>query len=714
MPEKKKSPVLATFRRDLSIYPGPAESDGTPTYVVLDPIKGQYYKITWAHALVMRVLTPGMTLDELVKQVNARSSLRVSEEEIIEILNEAARLDLLAIPKSSEEVQLAADRAHTSWLWWLLMHYLYIRIPIVNPDKFLQDTIDYVKPLISKPALVLYSLIIISGLFTVLLNIEQYLHTFTYFFNFEGFLGYSLTIISVKILHELGHAYTAKYFKIHVPTMGIAFLVLWPVLYTNVTNSWKLQNRTERLAITASGIIVELVLAGLATLGWAITDPGIMHSAFFIISSTTWVTSLLMNCNPAMRFDGYYLFTDIVGIDNLQSRSFAMTRWKLREWFLGLNMPPPEKDITPKQMKIMLVYSIYTWIYRIVLYTTIAIFVYYKFTKILGIFLFLVEVAVFIVAPFASEFVTLTKLREHIHVNTRLLITTLIGSLAFVWFVFPLPHYEYFSAVTHPYNEQDIYVPESAMIANVYVHRGEYIPKEKTLLQLQSNKLQMDYDTVKSEADLLEEEIYVLGLHEMDRHLLKTKEAELKHKLAELSILNEKRQKLTIKSDHDGELYEWNDSIRPGLYVAEGNLLGKIGQPNQLKIIAFVPEDEISGIEIGNPATFKLLNPIVRFTGKVSGIYDSPSPYLNYPPLASTYKGNLAVEPVKEQVPSKHADNRLKLLQRYYEVEIILDPIDYPLRFGQTGIVEYQGPWESKLWNLLRKTKNVIWKESGF
>lgn len=709
MPDK--SPLLAPFRKDLLIYKGPPELDGTPTYSLFDPIKGQYYKVTWAHALVMRILTPRMSLDELVKQVNARSSLKVTEEDIIEILNESAYLGLLAISKSSEDVQQAADRIKTGWLWWLLMHYLYIRIPIVNPDTFLQRTLSYVKPLISKPALIFYSFVIISGLFTVLLNFEQYIHTFTYFFNFEGFIAYALTIIIVKILHELGHAYTAKYFNIHVPTMGIAFLVLWPVLYTNVTNAWRLEKRKERFAISVAGVIVELVLAGLSTLGWAVTEPGIWHSAFFIVSSTTWITSILMNCNPAMRFDGYYLLTDIVGIDNLQSRSFAMTRWKLREWLLDLKAPPPEKDISPTHMKIMIIYSIYTWIYRIILYTSIAIFVYLQFTKALGIFLFIVEVAVFIVFPFVSEAWALIKHRQYFHANRRLKITVAVSLIALVWFVLPFPHEEYFSGVTVPLVKQGVYVSEGAMITEIFVRRGQEVHKGQMLVQLKSEPLSKAYESIETQIKLLKKEIYVLELHEEDHHFLNTKEAELKHKLAELSVLNEKQQALTLKAEIDGVLYEWDDSIRPGLYVMEGSILGKIGQLNHLKVIGYVPEAQIQGIEVGQKASFKLLNPVVRFYGKISRIYNAPSPFLYYPALASTYKGNLAVQPIKKE---PRGENKMKLLQRYYEVEIALDSNDYPLRFGQTGTVEVRGPWESKLGNLFRKAKNIIWKESGF
>jgi len=708
---KKASPILASFREDLLVFTGPFEPDGAPTYSLYDPLKGQYYQITWGQALVMRVFKPGMTLEALVNEVNNRSSLRVSEQDIINIFNEAYSLNLLDIHKGSEEIEKIKRERKIGWAWWLLTHYLYIRIPLVNPDNFLQATLPYVRPLISKKALFVYVFLIFFGLFNIVLNFDRYIHTFTYFFNIQGLIAYALAIIFVKILHELGHAYTAKYYNVHVPTLGVAFLVLWPVLYTNVTDAWKLKKRRERFAISAAGVIVELFIAGLATIGWALTDPGMLNSVFFIISSVTWVTTLFLNLNPAMRFDGYYLLTDLLGIDNLQPRSFAVARWKLREWFLGLNAPCPEDDLPPKTVKMMVVYSIYTWIYRLVLYTSIAIFVYFLFTKVLGIILFIVEVAVFIVAPFGSEIKQLFRQRDYFKINYRLILTVIFLSLIVLWFILPLPRDYYFSGITAAEVKQDIYVPESSYISKVYVHRGQEVKKDQILVELTSKKLEKAKEATEAEIKMLSKEIEVLGLTEENLKYLTTKEAELTRKMSELDILNEKLNKLTVRADIDGVLFEWEDTIRPDLYISKGSILGKIAQLNKMMVITYVPENRIECIEKGADVTFKLLNPIERFKGKIREVYSAPAAFLHYPVLASIYSGSLPVTAEKKPATS---DRKLKLNGTFYEVEVAVDPDNYPLRFGKSGEVEVQGPPESKLWVLIQKLKGVFWKESGF
>lgn len=693
---------LASFRKDLEVFPGPDEADGTPTYVLFDPIKGQYYKIGLTQMTVMKVLKPGMSFNTLLEEVNNRSSFKVTQKDLEDIFTQAFALNLLALPKTSEKVSESAEKAKISFLWWLLINYLYIRIPLTNPDTFLEKTLPYVKILFSFPALILYGILIVSGLIAIGLNFERYIHTFPYFFNLEGVLSYAAAICFIKLLHELGHAYIAKYFKIHVPTMGIAFLVLFPVLYTNVTNAWRLNKRLHRFAISIAGVAVELVLAGLSTLGWVLTEPGLWNSVFFLVSSTTWITSLFLNLNPAMRFDGYYLMVDILGIDNLQQRAFATTRWRLREWFLDLKFPPPEEGLSRKMQNMMMVYSIYTWIYRIFLYTAIALFVYYEFTKALGIFLFFVEVVVFILAPFFSEFKQLVLRRSYFNLNFRAVLT---GSLAFLfvlWFLLPLPHIKTFPGITDPVYHQDLYIQEPGQVEKIYFKRGDKVKKGDLVLELSSTPLLLNIDQIKTEKELIQKEIEIFEQQEEGSRYLAAKEAEFSKIESQLETLLKRKSHLEIIAEISGELYEFSDIIRPGLYLAIGTLIGKIGDLSSTKAIAFIPESESSGIKEGDEATFKLLNPVKRIQGRVEKIYKTPTPFLRYPALSSLHHGPVPV--IKEK-------DKLRLLDNYYQMEILLEK---PLRFGQTGVVEIEGPYESKLGNLLRRANNLIRKESGF
>ena len=143
-------------------------------------------------------------------------------------------------------------------------------------------------------------------------NWDVFQSTFIYFFSTEGLFLFLLAVFLAKIVHELGHAYTAKLYGLRVPTMGIAFLVLWPVLYTDTSDAWKLPNRRQRLSIAAAGMLAEIGLAGIATLLWSFLPDGPIRSALFMVATTTWIITLLINSNPFLRFDVYFFLSDFL------------------------------------------------------------------------------------------------------------------------------------------------------------------------------------------------------------------------------------------------------------------------------------------------------------------------------------------------------------------------------------------------------------------
>lgn len=700
-----KDMSLPSFRSDLKLYRGPNAEDGSPTYSLYDPVAAKYYQIAWRESLIFQLLRPGMTASELKVAIEAKAPLKVSLQELALFFRDAEQHHLLTGVPSSEKMIAEAEAKHVSWLKWLLYHYLYIRIPIINPDEFLDRTLRYVRPLFSWPAILLYTVMIFAGVVQLLGRFQEYLHTFPYFFSWGGLLTYAIALSAIKVIHEFSHAYTAKNYGVHVPTMGVAFLVLWPVLYTDVTDSWKLYRRRHRIAITSAGVIAELVIAGLATLGWALSSAGAVQSAFFVVSSVTWISTLAVNLNPAMRFDGYYLLSDLWGVDNLHSRSFSMARWQLRKWLLGLDVPPPETDVSRARVLGMVLFSLYTWIYRLFLYTAIAVFVYLKFTKSLGIFLFIVEVYVFLIAPFVSETRQLWILRRYIKANLRMRTTAVVVGLLVAWFVLPLPHKMQFAAVTIPAERQVLYVPYDSTVTTIEIARGDTVAAEQPLVALQSQQLDNDIAISRAEIDILQKQIFILGKSDADRPFLPEHYAQLAAEEAKLAGLLELQRQLKINAQLDGSIYRWDELIIPGQFVSKDQILGEVAQLNTLEVVCYIPETDINSVEVGDRATFALHSPRRTFNGTVVQVQPARSKLLRYPQLASEYGGELAV--IQETA------NKLKLVDSYYEVRIRFDE-KRPIQFGQTGKIEIRGPWRSKLMTLFRYVTSVLWRESGF
>lgn len=703
--EEEEEQPLPQFRKDLKLYQGPDDPDGSPTFNLLDPVKVQYYRISWAESQIFKFLKEGMTLSDLCEEINRYSTIKAVPEELQEFFQQARLLNLLDLPRASEHVEAEKERLKQNPIKWLLLHYLYFRIPLINPSEFLERTLHYVTPLASRLAMWIYFSLSVVGVFLLLGRLEEYFHTFPHFFNVGGIFTYSLAIICVKIIHEFAHAYTAAYYRVHVPTMGVAFLVLWPVLYTDVTDSWKLKNRSQRLAITASGMLSELIIAGICTLGWVVTEPGVLRSIFFVLSSSSWISSLLLNINPAMRFDGYYLLADLWGIDNLQPRAFAVTRWKLRGWLWGLKLPCPEENLSEKRIRGMVVYSIYTWIYRLFLYTAIAVFIYITFTKALGVFLFLIEIALFIIWPLYSEVEELYKLRGAFKKNLNLLCTFFALSVLIVWLCLPLPRTKTLSSVTVPADQQVVYVPYDAVVKQILVKREAVVKRGDLLVALNSPPLEYAIKSSELEKELLEQELTILSVERAGRPFLPEKQAKLSATDEELQGLQARRKNLKLVAELDGQVIAWDETAIVGQSVARDRQLGKIANPQAVDVISFVPEDLVKALREGESVQFRTANTLDIFQGNIVQISPGRDFFLDYPQLASLFAGDLPVVPDEE--------GNLRLLASYYPIRIRLQTGDASLPFGTLGYTRIITPPQSLALEFFKDLLSLIWRESS-
>ena len=256
--------------------------------------------------------------------------------------------------------------------------------------------------LFTRKVLIAILALCLTGIFLAVRQWDVFLNTFVDKLTWSGLLGYAVALIFAKALHEMAHALTATRYGVRVAHMGIAMVVLYPMLYTDTSESWKLSKPQQRLAIASAGIIAELTLAGLATLGWSLAPEGSVKSALFFLATTSWVLTLAINVSPFMRFDGYFILSDMLDIPNLHERSGALARTWLRRFLLGLNDPWPER-LPGHGNAFLIVFAVLTWLYRLVVFFGIALLVYHFFFKLLGVVLFVLELMVFIVRPVWSE-----------------------------------------------------------------------------------------------------------------------------------------------------------------------------------------------------------------------------------------------------------------------------------------------------------------------
>jgi putative peptide zinc metalloprotease protein len=425
--------------------------------------------------------------------------------------------------------------------------------------------------------------------------------------------------------------------------MGIAFMVMVPVLFTDVTDAWRLPSRSQRLLIDAAGMLAELCLAALATLLWSFLPDGPLRSAAFMLATVTWVTTLLINLNPLMRFDGYFLLSDLLGIQNLQQRGFELARWQLREWLFAVDEPPPE-TLPRRSRRAVLIWAYCTWIYRFFLFTGIALLVYHAFFKLLGIALMAVELGWFISAPLLRELKEWWARRAQLRGSRRAWCSAGGALLVLAALVLPWQSRVALPAIIEAADYTALYPPAPAQVATVQAAPGEAVRAGQVLYTLAAPDLAYQLARATQQLELTQRQILRQAASRETLGQLGVLESRLTANLAEVRGLRAQQQRLIVRAPGAGVLRDVPPGLRPGLWLSETSMLGRVVAREHARLRAYVRASDLNRIEIGAAGNFYPEDPAlpalpVRVT-KIEGIGVAA---LEIPYLASTYGGPLAV-----------------------------------------------------------------------
>ena len=699
--------IVPYLRQDLEIFRGNSREDGLPAWLLYDAVRNKYFSLGLTAFKLIKNWKGGEDIKNFEKKINS-SGIATSEEEIKSFINFLHQNNLIIQPTGQNIAYLMQQKnsMKKSWLMYAIHSYLFFKIPLFKPDDWLSKTLKYVKHFASKKFRNLVYLFGFIGLFLVFQQLETFKSTFLYFFSFQGLMLYFLTLVFVKCLHELGHAYIAKHYGCRVSAIGIAFLVFFPFLYTDTTDAWRLRNHKERLLINFGGILTELHLAIIATFLWAVLPDGGFKSVAFFIATTSWISSLTINVSPFMRFDGYYVFSDWLKAENLQPRSFALARWKIRESLFGLNHPPPE-EINPSRRWTFIVYAWTTWVYRFFLFLGIALLVYHFAFKILGIILFVIEIHWFILLPIIREIKNWYKLKSEIKFNKQTTRTLIILLSLFMILFLPWKSSLKIPAVYVSEQYSKVYAPYPSKIKKILVNKDDAVEKGQELIELYSPDLDREIFSISRKIQLTKTKINRLSKSAGNMDQFLTLQQSLIALQTEMTGLSRIKNKLIIKAPIKGKIKDFYD-LSEGMWVSNFDQLLEIVHYGTGKVRGFIKEEQIERFLKKNPAVFIPNDGIHDKVYLVSKSLDlSAITNLPYISLSSAHDGPVAVRNFtggKFQYRPETA---------YYIAEFDLAKKS-EIQFELPGYVHIKGSRYSPFANLTKGVIAIIVRESGF
>ncbi len=598
------------LRRDLILHPGPLDRDGHRSWVLEDPVRGNNYRLGYAEGELIYRLTVEPDLDKAVANLYATTPLRPSVEEILSFIT---MLQNESLARLSEEEVVRRESApgagrKPSFFQRILQGAIFFRVPLIRPDRFLSRTLPYVSTLWSPAARWCYLLIGLFGLILTLPELELYLSTVNYLFTPQGAAAFVLCLALLKIGHEFAHGFAGKAMGLHIRSMGIFFIVFWPLLYTDTTDAWKIPDRRRRMWISGAGVLFELTVAGMALFLWALLPDGIFRSLMFFLSGTSLVSSVLINLNPFMRYDGYYLLMDWWGIDNLRSRAFAMLRHALRRKLLGWKGPIPE--IHPHRRS-LIVYAVFALIYRLFVGIAIALAVYYLFFPALGVLVFLVEIWMFFVRPGIGEVKAVIQNRHLIGSKTRTAATGIAAALLVALVFAPLPRFQHLPGLLLYHNASAVTAPADGRIAAPMPAENRAVDFGERIIHIENDQLRHDADNLKFDLDSLQARLRSVGGGGEQGAYRAWLQAELFRVEAAKEKLDEAIAMLEIHAPLGGRITDVNPDLYQGAFVSKGTYLFSVGTPRHWELEAYAHEGKAAHLkdEIDASVRVRLPNP---------------------------------------------------------------------------------------------------------
>jgi putative peptide zinc metalloprotease protein len=697
--------ALPPLREELALLPGPHLADGQPSWTLHDPVRNQFFQIDWPSFEILSRWFMG-DAESIAAAVCMETTLQVETADVerLALFNQEHQL-LQPEPGSAARLAEALQRRRGGLARWLLHNYLFFRIPLVRPDRWLARWAGRLDFLYSRGFLHLTLAAGVFGLLGIYREWARFSATLVDLLSTEGLFAYGATIAAVKMLHELGHGLTARRYGCRVPTMGVAFLVLWPVAYTDTNEVWKLTRRDQRLKVAAAGIAVELMIAAWATLAWVWLPEGWPKSAAFLLSTTTWIATLAINASPFLRFDGYFMLSDYLQVPNLHARAFALARWDLRERLFALGEPVPE-HFPQHRHTALLLFAWATWVYRLVLFLGIAVLVYHFFIKALGIFLFLVEIGWFVLLPLWHESQAWRVRWPALRQSRRARRSALMAGTLTVLFVLPWPTRIGTSGLLQPQEQFAIYAPAHARIAALPVATDARVDAGTLLVRMDSPELQLRAEQSDARQKRLSWQSAAAGFDSDQRSQWQVLNEQLATAEAEAGTVSADAAAYAPVAPYAGTLRDVDSDLRVGDWVGQHEAIGWHVREDKLQVVAYIDDRDIYRIAPGDRALFVadgMGGPDLRL--EVASIDRDATRTLTVPELASLFGG---------QVPVREKNGVLYPEQAVYRVVLKVVSTGVTMQHAWRGRVTIAGTWEAPGLRFLRQIFTVFWREGGF
>ncbi len=632
---------------------------GQAWYVVKDPIGLNYYRFRPEEYALLEMLDGEASLEDLKDDFELKfPPRRITVDEVSRFVSTLHRSGLVIGDRPGQGPQLNERRKQKVWMEWKtwMRSIMCLRFRGIDPDWILNKITPWIGWIFSPPALITFLIYILSALMLVLANFETFrskLPEFHQFFAAGNWFYLAAALGITKVIHEFGHGMSCKYYGGECHEMGFMLLVFTPCLYCDVSDSWMLPSKWKRMMIGAGGMYIELIMAATATYLWWNSHEGIFNQMCLNVMFVSSVSTLLFNANPLMRFDGYYILSDMLEIPNLRTKATTSLGRIAKKWCLGMKLQ--DDPFLPKRHQALFaLYAVASTLYMWILMTSIFLFVWnamkpYRM-EALGRGLALFGMYGLIYRPISGiyKFLKVPGRRDEVKsLNmsiTAAVVTLIIAGIGLI----PLSQRVWCAAELRPRGEETVYVTVDGRLEELLVAAADRVEKGQELarfsnidLELQIADLEGQEAGYRARLSSLERERFTDSAAGME---IGTVEESLKSVQEQLVKKRQYQRELVLKApraglvlppetvderpDPGGRLSGWSGNALAkknlGATYAEGTVLCMVGEPQHFEAVMIVDQTEVEFVERGQKVDLKLnAFPFETFTGTVDEIAET-------------------------------------------------------------------------------------------
>jgi putative peptide zinc metalloprotease protein len=574
------------------------------------------------------------------------------QDEILQLMTQLHNAGVLITGQvpDLDELQQRTRESRRNRIKQYLSNPLALRIPLVDPDRFLARMVGWIPVWMRPVILAVWALLIAFGGWLAFVHWEGLTADVGQLvFTPEYVLTLLLVFPIVKAIHELGHGIAIKMFGGQCHEMGVMLLVMMPIPYVDASHATGFVSKYQRMIVGAAGMMIELALAAVALWIWTWTEPGLLRVFLHDVVILAGVTTVIFNINPLLRFDGYYILSDWLEIPGLGRKANQYLGYLCKRYLLRIRRGLQPPRTTPREPVWLTTYAIASFFYRMVLVFTIVMFVATQFF-IIGVVLALWAIYMMLLLPL----IKLVKniLSDPLIMERRLRlysVTTLIGG-GLVWClaVAPVPSATLAEGVVWMPEQSRIRAPQACFVREVLQTQGmvlegqpllrcedEILPTRREVLELRAQELQsrrvVSERTDQVEARLIEEELVSVQ--------------------TQLEDLNKRIERFTLTAPINGRFVVPGSSDLVGRWFQRGEVIAHIIDPARYTIMSAVPQMSIDRVRADSQHI--RLRPVDNLDREVfaSVLRAVPSATTRLPSMALALQGGgtIGIEPGQQE-----------------------------------------------------------------